>query len=152
MMTIVLHDFNYKNPRWKSNRHTRTIKPMSCISEIEIYLKIMMNFCICMNMFSCLFNYNYFNYFHVYISTYRNFSVCHIIAFQIPIFNFICRSTVYHFSCALYAIKLLHLVIYFYPISLTKIFMPVCIFRFYQYVESLTWGTLKQVIGVYCTV
>lgn len=40
----------------------------------------------------------------------------------------------------------LHLVIYFYPISPTKIFMPVCIFRFYQYVESLTWGTLKQVI------
>lgn len=68
MMTIVLHDFNYKNPRWKSNRHT--IKPMSCISEMEIYHKIMMNFCICMNMFSCLFNYNYFNYFHVYISTY----------------------------------------------------------------------------------
>lgn len=40
----------------------------------------------------------------------------------------------------------LHLVIYFYPISPAKIFMPVCIFRFYQYVESLTWGTLKQVI------
>lgn len=46
----------------------------------------------------------------------------------------------------------LHLVIYFYPISPTKIFMPVCIFRFYQYVESLTWGTLKQVIRVYCTI
>lgn len=46
----------------------------------------------------------------------------------------------------------LHLVIYFYPIYPTKIFMPVCIFRFYQYVESLTWGTLKQVIRVYCTI
>lgn len=46
----------------------------------------------------------------------------------------------------------LHLVIYFYPISPTKIFMPVCIFRFHQYVESLTWGTLKQVIRVYCTI
>lgn len=42
----------------------------------------------------------------------------------------------------------LRLVIYFYPISPTKIFMPVCIFRFYQYVESLTW----QVIRVYCTI
>lgn len=46
----------------------------------------------------------------------------------------------------------LHLVIYFYPISPAKIFMLVCIFRFYQYVESLTWGTLKQVIRVYCTI
>lgn len=90
-----------------------------------------------LQLLSCL-------YFYIF---YKNFSTC-----QIPIFDFICRSTVYHFSCALYAIKLLHLVIYFYPISFTKIFMPVCIFRFYQYVESLTWGTLKQVIRVYCTI
>lgn len=127
---------------------------MSCISEMEIYHKIMMNFCICMNMFSCLFNYNYFNYFHVYISTYFIKISVYVTYCQIPIFDFICRSTVDHFSRALHAIKLLklHLVIYFYPISPTKIFMPVCIFRFYQYVESLTWGTLKQVIRVYCTI
>lgn len=97
-----------------------------------------------LQLLSCL-------YFYIF---YRNFSVYHIIAFQIPIFNFICRSTVDHFSRALHAIKLLklHLVIYFYPISPTKIFMPVCIFRFYQYMELLTWGTLKQVIRVYCTI
>lgn len=105
MMTIVLHDFNYENPKWKSNRHT--IKPMSCISEMEIYLKIMMNICICMNMFSCLFNYNYFNYFHVYISTYFIKISVYVTYCQIPIFDFICRSTVDHFSWALHAIKLL---------------------------------------------
>lgn len=118
---------------------------MLCISEMEIYLKIMMNICICMNMFSCLFNYNYFNYFHVYISTYFIKISVYVTYCQIPIFDFICRSTVDHFSWALHAIKL-------HPISPTKIFMPVCIFRFYQYVESLTWGTLKQVIRVYCTI
>lgn len=89
----------------KNNRHT--IKPMLCISEMEIYLKIMMNICICMNMFSCLFNYNYFNYFHVYISTYFIKISVYVTYCQIPIFDFICRSTVDHFSWALHAIKLL---------------------------------------------
>lgn len=77
------------------------------ISEMEIYLKIMMNICICMNMFSCLFNYNYFNYFHVYISTYFIKISVYVTYCQIPIFDLICRSTVDHFSWALHAIKLL---------------------------------------------
>lgn len=124
---------------------------MLCISEMEIYLKIMMNICICMNMFSCLFNYNYFNYFHVYISTYFIKISVHV-KFQFLISSVDQLLIISPGHCMPLNSYKLHLVIYFYPISPPKIFMPVCIFRFYQYVESLTWGTLKQVIRVYCTI
>lgn len=70
----------------------------------------------------------------------------HIVKFQFLISSVDQLSIISPAHCMPLNSYKLHLVIYFYPISPTKIFMPVCIFRFYQYVESLTWGTLKQVI------
>lgn len=86
------------------------------------------------------------DYFHVYISAYFTIISVYVTSCQTPIFNSTCRSAVISSVC--HYIKTLH----FSPISSSKIFMPACIYRVYQYVESLTWDTLKQVIRVYCTI